>query len=198
MKLSNIFESLLNEIAYPLKSEGGSWNNTAEGYDDASNHIGERVWVHTNFSNKNYKHNGTVGVFTPNSKGLKGSKNTKAKWYTNEVRIEGPLVFEQPESGAKRIKNSQLKQLVAGVSGKVIPSGPLSSEGKGDTSGMDMVIYNAKEGLGYFHLAVDDVQPPRKIVGGSEVYVWCSEEGKYGFYVRGPIFENDINDTNEI
>lgn len=185
-------ENLLNEIKYPLKSEGGVWNKTAEGYDDASNHIGEHVWIHTNFTHRNNKHNGTIGIYTPDSRGF---KQGSPQWYTNEIRIEGPLVFEQPESGARRIKASGLKQLVAGVSGKVIPSGPLS-DGKGNVGGMDLVVYNAKEGLGYFHLASDNIEPPRKIIGGSEVYMWCSEEGKYGFYVKNPIFE-DTN-TEEI
>lgn len=195
MKLSNIFESLLNEIAYPLKSEGGIWNNTAEGYDDASNHIGERIWVHTNFTHRNNKHNGAVGVYSPNSKGF---RQGSPQWYTNEVRLGGPLVFEQSESGAKRIARTGQKALVAGVSGIVIPSGNLSSEGKGDTSGMEMVTYNAKEGLGYFHLVSDSAQPPRKIISGSEVYIWCSEEAKYGFYVKNPIFENNSEDANEV
>lgn len=63
---------------------------------------------------------------------------------------------------------------------------------------MEMVTYNAKEGLGYFHLISDTAQPPRKIIGGSEVYIWCSEEAKYGFYVKNPIFENNSEDVNEI
>jgi len=195
MKLSNIFESLLSEIKYPLKSEGGVWNNTAEGYDDASNHIGERIWVHTNFTHRNNKHNGAVGVYTPKADGF---KQGSPQWYTNEVRLNGPLVFEQPESGARRIKATGTKALVAGISGIVIPSGKLSSEGKGDTSGMELVTYNAKEGLGYFHLVNDSEQPPRKIIGGDEAYIWCSEEGRYGLYIKNPIFENNVNDTNEI
>ena len=194
MKLSNIFESLLNEIPYPLKDEGGKWNKTAEGYSEASEHIGERVWVHTNFTHRNNKHNGAVGVYSPNSKGF---RQGSPQWYTNEVRLQGPIVFEQSESGAKRIQKTGKKALVAGVSGIVIPSGNLSN-GKADTSGMELVTYNAKEGLGYFHLVNDSAQPPRKIIGGSEVYIWCSEEGKFGFYVNGPIFENDVNDTKEI
>jgi hypothetical protein len=194
MKLSYIFESLINEISYPLKDDGGSWNRTAEGYSESSEHIGERIWVHTNFTHRNNKHNGAVGVYTPKSNGF---KQGSPQWYTNEVRIQGPIVFEQSESGAKRIQKTGSKSLVAGVSGIVVPSGKLSN-GKGDTSGMEMVTYNAKEGLGYFHLVNDSVQPPRKIIGGSEVYIWCSEEGKFGFYVKAPIFENDVNDTNKI
>lgn len=187
MKLSNIFESLLNEVEY------ASWNKTAEGYSDAnsSGHTNERVWVHTNFTNKNNRHNGAIGVYTPNSEGFKSGK---PQWYTNEIRINGPLVFEQPAKGAERIKKAQLKQLIAGVSGVLIPSGPLSSEGKGDTGDMKMVMYNAKEGLGYFHLVKDEVQPPRKIVGGDEAYLWCSESGDYGLYVREPLFEDDTNE----
>jgi hypothetical protein len=195
MKLSKIFESLLNEIAYPLKDEGGMWNRTAEGYSEASEHIGERIWIHSNFANRNNKHNGAVGVYTPKSNGF---KQGSPQWYTNEVRMQGPLVFEQPESGAKRIQKTGRKALVAGISGIVIPSGKLSSEGKGDTSGMELVTYNAKEGLGYFHLVNDSAQPPRKVIGGSEAYLWCSGEGRYGLYIKDPIFENDINDTKEI
>jgi len=190
MKLSNIFESLLNEIAYPLKDEGGSWNKTAEGYSESSEHIGERVWVHTNFTHRNNKHNGAVGVYSPNSKGF---RQGSPQWYTNEVRLQGPIVFEQSESGAKRIARTGQKALVAGVSGVVISSGNLSN-GKADTSGMELVTYNAKEGLGYFHLVNDSAQPPRKIIGGSEGYIWCSEEGKFGFYVKDPIFETNSNE----
>lgn len=158
------------------------------GYVDAEDLLGETVWVHTNFTHRNHGQNGMVGIYRPNSVGYKTGSPIG---YTNEIRISGSLVFEQSEKAAARVKTSQLKQVIAGVSGVVIPTDA------GNTSGMDLAVYNAKEGLGYFHLANGFTDIPKKIIGGDEVYFFGNEAGNYSFYVKNPIFEgNDEEEFN--
>ena len=163
-----------------------------EGYVDAEDLIGEYVWVHTNFTHRNHGQNGMVGIYRPNSIGYKAGSPIG---YTNEIRINGHLVFEQNEKAAARVKEKQLKQVIAGVSGTVIPTD------SGNTTGMDLAVYNAKEGLGYFHLASGFTGIPKKIIGGDEVYFFGNESGNYSFYVKNPIFEENNEEevnNNEI
>jgi len=157
-----------------------------EEYVDAEDIHGKRVWIHTNFTNRNQGKNGMVGLYSPNAKGLKSGSPIG---YTNEIRLGGELVFEQSEKGAEWIRINQKKQLVAGVSGVVIPTD------SGNVSGMDLVTYNAKEGLGFFHLVNDTTGTPKKIISGSEVYLNATEELRFMFYVKNPIFQQEELNT---
>ena len=93
-------------------------------------------------------------------------------------------MFEQSEKGAEWIFKNQLKQLTAGISGVVLPTD------NGNVSGMDLVTYNAKEGLGYFHLVNETGDKPKKIIGASEVYLSANDALKFMLYVKNPMFEN--------
>lgn len=148
-------------------------------YVDAEDILGKNVWIHTNYTNKNQGKNGMIGLYSPNSEGYKTGSPIG---YTNEIRLGGDLVFEQPEKGAEWIEKNQKKLLVAGVSGVVIPTD------SGNVSGMKLVTYNAKKGLGFFHLVNDTNDRPMKIIGGDEVYLKANKELKYEFYVKNPIF----------
>lgn len=160
-----------------------------EGYVDAEEILGKRVWIHTNFTNRNQGRNGLVGLYSTDGKGYKTGSPIG---YTNEIRIGGGLVFEQSEKGAAWIEKNQIKQLVAGVSGIVIPTN------SGDVSGMELVTYDAKSGLGYFHLVGNHTEKPKKIIGGDEVYLICSRELKFSFYVKNPMFEEEVSQELEM
>jgi len=151
-------------------------------YINSDDILGDNVWIHTNFTNRNQGRNGLIGLYKPNAKGYKSGSPIG---YTNEIRLGGKLVFEQSEKGAEWIFKNQLKQLTAGISGVVLPTD------SGNTSGMDLVTYNAKEGLGYFHLVNETSEKPKKIIGASEVYLFATEALRYMLYVKNPMFEQD-------
>lgn len=149
-------------------------------YINSDDILGDNVWIHTNFTNRNQGRNGLVGLYKPNAKGYKSGSPIG---YTNEIRLGGKLVFEQSEKGAERVFKNQSKELIAGISGVVLPTD------SGNTSGMDLVTYNAKEGLGYFHLVNETSEKPKKIIGASEVYLFATEALRYMLYVKNPMFE---------
>jgi hypothetical protein len=153
-----------------------------ESYTNAEDILGDNVWIHTNFTNRNQGRNGLVGLYKPNAKGYRSGSPIG---YTNEIRLGGKLVFEQSEKGAERVFKNQSKKLVAGISGVVLPTD------SGNTSGMDLVTYNAKEGLGYFHLVNETSEKPKKIIGASEVYLSANDALKFMLYVKNPMFENN-------
>lgn len=116
-----------------------------------------------------------IGIYqTTNS----GRKTGLAGQYTNEVRIKEPIYFQTSESGSNRIKQSNKRTLITGVSGVVVDTD------SGNISGMSEITYNPFD-LGYFHLMGDD----REIVSASEVYFNTTEDGIWGIYVKDPIFK---------
>jgi len=90
-----------------------------EGYVDANDLVGQRLWFHTNRTHRNNGWNGMIGIYdtTPS-----GRKNGYAGRYTNEVRLSEPIFFQTSESGAETIKATDKRILIAGVSGVVIPT----------------------------------------------------------------------------
>ena len=144
-----------------------------EGYVDANDLVGQRLWFHTNRTHRNQDKNGMIGIYdtTPT-----GRKTGLAGRYTNEVRLTEPVFFQTSESGSEIIKQTGIRTLIAGVSGVVVPT-------NSDVTDMIEIIYNPNE-LGYFHEIGDD----KEIVSGSEVYFNATEDGNWNIYVKDPIY----------
>lgn len=102
---------------------------------------GPRVWVHTNRTHANNGYNGMIGIYQTDSKGRKAGK---AGYYTNEIRLKSPILFQTSESSSKRIQANDKRELIAGVSGIVMAT-------DSNISGMVPITYNPY-GLGYFHM----------------------------------------------
>jgi len=175
----NIVKTLLREMYYEKLKP-------LDKYVDTEDLIGQNLWFHTNRTHRNQGKNGMVGIYTTNSSGKKGNL---ANMYTNEVRLKGNIVFQTSESGANRIKKSKeddgnagTRQLIAGVSGTVVATD------SGNTSGMSQVQYNPFDEAPWFYLIGDNDK--REIISASEVYFVATEDGKWFFYVKSPVFRN--------
>jgi hypothetical protein len=147
-----------------------------EGYVDANDLVGQRLWFHTNRTHKIQGLNGMIGIYqtTPS-----GRKKGLAGKYTNEVRLSEPIFFQTSESGAKQIMEKDKRTLIAGVSGKVVPT-------NNDTSGMVKITYNPfNEDAPWFH-AIDDSEN-KEIVSASEVYFNATENGQWDIWAKNPV-----------
>jgi len=156
-----------------------------DGYVENEDMIGERIWVHTNRTHRANNYNGMVGIYNSSSR---GRKTGKAGRYTNEVRLKSPIYFQTSELGAERIQKSSeggltKRQLIAGVSGLVIPT-------TGSLSGFDKINYNPfDKGYEYFQLVGDDEK--REIISADEVYFKAAEDGEYFMFAKGIKFNSD-------
>ena len=153
-----------HEIYYPSR-------NPVKGYVDADELIGQIVWVHTNRTNRDDGNNGMIGIYDANSK---GKKSGEAGRYTNEIRLSSPITFQTSASGAKRIQVTGTRTIIAGVSGKVIPT-------HNDISEMQEITYNPKDAA-YFHVLGDTEK--KEILTASEVYFHASQNGQYTIFAK--------------
>lgn len=146
-----------------------------DGYVDANDLVGQRLWFHTNRTHRNNGLNGMIGIYdtTPS-----GRKTGLAGRYTNEVRLTEPVFFQTSESGAEAIKQTGHRTLIAGVSGVVVPT-------NADVTDMIEITYDPFD-KGYFHEIGDDDK--KEIVSGSEVYFNATEDGNWNIYVKDPIY----------
>lgn len=146
-----------------------------EGYVDANDLVGQRLWFHTNRTHRNNGWNGLIGIYDTTTS---GRKDGYAGRYTNEVRLSEPIFFQTSESGAETIKKTDKRILIAGVSGVVIPT-------NSDTSDMIRITYNPFD-VGYFHM-LDDIDKA-KIVSAKEVYFNATKEGEWFIWAKDPVF----------
>lgn len=147
-----------------------------EGYVDANDLVGQRLWFHTNRTHRNNGWNGMIGIYDVTRSGRKEGLAGK---YTNEVRLSEPVFFQTSEAGAKSIKETDKRILITGVSGVVIPT-------NNETSGMVKVTYNPFD-VAYFHI-IDD-EEKKEVISASEVYFNATEEGQWDIWVRDPKFK---------
>ena len=148
-----------------------------EGYVDANDLVGQRLWFHTNRTHRNNGWNGMIGIYdtTPS-----GRKEGYAGRYTNEVRLSEPVFFQTSEAGAKSIKENDKRILIAGVSGVVIPT-------NNQTKDMVKVTYNPMD-VAYFHIISDNEK--KEIISAEEVYFNATEEGQWDIWVMNPVFKS--------
>jgi hypothetical protein len=151
-----------------------------DGYVDANDLVGERLWFHTNRTHRNHNKNGLIGIYNTTRNGTKAGESGR---YTNEVRLKSPIYFQTSESGAERIQSTGKRDLIAGVSGIVVPT-------NNNTSGMVNITFNPF-GLGYFHIIDDTLK--REIISADEVYFYASEDGEWEIWAKNPKFINSEN-----
>lgn len=154
-----------------IKEEKYESRKDVAGYIDADKLIGERVWVHTNRTHRNDGYNGMIGIYSTTEY---GKKTGNAGRYTNEIRLKSPIVFQTSRSGAKRIQQNDKRELIAGVSGVVIPTNR-------DVSGMHEITYNPRD-VGYFHIINDPEK--KEILTAEEIYFVASEIGEYKIFAK--------------
>ena len=156
------------EVYYDSRKE-------VDGYVDANDLVGQRLWFHTNRTHRNNGGNGMIGIYDSSPS---GRKSGLAGRYTNEVRIKEPIFFQTSEAGSKTIKDTDKRILIAGVSGVVVPT-------NNEKSGMIQITYDPFD-VAYFHEIGDEDK--KEIVSGSEVYFNASEDGKWEIWVKEPVY----------
>jgi hypothetical protein len=144
-----------------------------DGYIDANDLVGQRLWFHTNRTHRNNGENGMIGIYDTNRS---GRKSGYAGRYTNQVRIGQPIFFQTSQSSADSIKRTGDRLLIAGVSGIVLPTND-------DTTGMVKITYTPFD-VGYFH-EVDD-KSKKEVISGDEVYFCASEDGQWEIWLKNP------------
>lgn len=162
MKYLKTFEEVYFDSRKPL-----------EGYVDANDLVGQRLWFHTNRTHRNNGYNGMIGIYDTTRSGRKVGLAGK---YTNEVRLTAPIYFQTSEAGAATIKDKGDRILIAGVSGVVVPT-------DNRTDGMVKITYNPFD-VAYFH-QIDDTDK-KEIVSADEVYFNASEEGQWEIWAKNP------------
>jgi len=165
--------NFLDEMKYDSRKD-------VEGYVDADELKGKRVWTHTNRTHRNQGKNGMIGIYGTTSS---GARTGNPLYYTNCIRLGPPVVFQTSESGVERIQKTGKRTLVAGTSGKVLET----NEGE-NLSGFLPFTFSPFGDKKFFHLESD---PNKKLVSGDEVYFQASEDGKYTSLVKNPVFQND-------
>jgi hypothetical protein len=165
MKYLKTFEEIYYDSRKPV-----------DGYIDANDLVGQRLWFHTNRTHRNNGWNGMIGIYDTTRSGRKIGLAGK---YTNEVRLTSPIFFQTSEAGAENIKSKGDRTLIAGVSGVVIPT-------DSNTSGMQKITYNPFD-VGYFHLLDDSGK--KEIVSADEVYFVASEDGNWEIWAMNPKFK---------
>lgn len=158
-------ENLYNEIYHDSRKN-------VDGYIDANELVGKRLWVHNNRTHRNNGENGMIGIYGVNSKGNRMGSPIN---YTNEIRLKGPIVFEASISGSERIVETGKRSLVAGASGTV-------DRTDGDTNGMEEVSFDPS--IKHFFKMSDPEK--KKITTADEVYFNAEENGKYTMLAKNP------------
>ena len=153
-------ESVIDEVYYDSLGD-------VENYKDADELIGQRLWAHTNRTNRNQKKNGMIGLYGTNKR---GNRAGSPLYYTNCIRLGAPIVFQSSEKQAKKIQQTGHRVLIAGVSGTVLKTR------EGEYSGFVEIIFNPFGENKYFH-PVDD--PNQKLTTAKEVYFEATEDGKW-------------------
>ena len=180
--LNLIREAYIDSLGQPLNDP----------YVEGDELIGQRVWVHTNRSNRNLDRNGMIGIYSTNEK---GNKTGSPIGYTNAIRLKNAEFFAS-DRGTARISNTGKRTLVAGVSGDVVST----NEESVPPSGFMEVSFNPFLGLSYFWLTRDDellrhlsglassAKDPRKKQAISKMNP-MTIGGGWNLWVKGPVTE---------
>lgn len=171
------FNKILNESYYENRKD-------VNNFIDASDIVGHKVWVHTNRTHRNNGRNGMIGIYGVNSN---GKKTGNPLFYTNEIRLKGPIVFQTSKKGAEKIVKTGKRTLIAGVSGEVIP---ITDE----VNGFELITYSPF--VGYFYSLDDPMK--KEIIGADEIYFYADESGKYYIYADGVEYLEDDRDTEDV
>lgn len=155
---------------------------THELYDEANNHIGERVWVHTERTQMLHKKNGLIGVYKASET---DQKTGNPYFKTNAITLED-CVFRASVKGSERIVQTGKRTIVAGCVGTIVDLeeplwNPHHENSKTDSIPAKKIDFNPD--VGHFFVTSDPQK--RKIVGANYVYFTCSPELRWTMAANG-------------
>jgi hypothetical protein len=146
-------------------------------YVDADELVGQKLFFHTNRTNRNNKRNGMIGIYGVTRTGKKGSKPEGL--YTNEVQLVDAK-FQASEKATERTQATGDRTVHAGVEGTVVPLGSMPSGIPADFNPF------GENPVPWFFLIGD--KEKKEIVSASGVYFLATEDGKWKFLVKNPVF----------
>jgi len=180
MKLKQMISEMISEAQYEDRE-------THERYSDASDHIGERMFFHTDRTTRSAVKNGMIGTYSISPSG----RPKKTSWKTNAVIIDDAS-FYVSEAGASRTKETGHRTVHAGVVGTVSPDniseewtlktnpshgpwkGPKLSHKTNFSKGGVEIEYSPQ--IGFFYVKN---QPERRINKADKVYFQATELNAY-------------------
>ena len=151
-------------------------------YVEGDELIGQRVWVHTNRTNRNEGRNGMVGIYKSSPRGTRVGSPIA---YTNVIRLEPPIRFQSSETGAKQIVKTGKRTLVAGVSGVATNTNEVDPA---TLSEFEEVSFHPA--VGHFFRVTDSGQ--EEVLSGEEIYFHASEAGDWKLMVRGAVLASSV------
>jgi hypothetical protein len=182
--LKRIIKEELSEVMREAKYGN---RETHDRYDDASNHIGERMFFHTDRTTRGAGKNGMIGSYT-----LSGSGSPKkSSWKTNAVILDD-VVFYVNLAAAKRTAKTDHRTVHAGAVGTVSPDNkseswtltadrskgpfayPLIRNTANFSKGDVQIQYDPK--IAHFFVKGD---PTNKITRADKVYFQATEADSY-------------------
>lgn len=180
IKLKQMIVKIMSEAQYDDRE-------THERYSEASEHIGETMFFHTDRTTRSAVKNGMIGTYSISS----SSRPEKTSWKTNAVIIDDAS-FYVSETAAARTKETGHRTVHAGVVGTVSPdnvseewtlkSNP--SDGPWRGTKLSHITNFSKGGVeieyspqvGFFHIKN---QPEQRIDKADKVYFQATEVNRY-------------------
>lgn len=176
--LESIYEKIFNEKYWESRKEPRD-ELSKFGYFDADKLLGERVWVHTNRTNRKEGRNGMYGVYIPVMKDGKETYSDVRYGYTNEIRLSN-VFFDVDEPCIKGIQNKNKRTLCAGIAGTITKT-------EGNLSGFEEFTFDPFSGIYGYYIKND---PEKKIITkANEVYMNSMEDGTYITMGKGILTE---------
>lgn len=174
MKLTKtILENLIQEVYYDSRKPHPLYKNVLD-------YVGERVWVHTERTQRNNGRNGMIGVYKAgNSNNRVGSPYFK----TNAIALQN-CVFQV--SGGKAIEKIQQggdRTLVAGVVGDVIAIKEEMYNPSLCAPRQPYIPISFNPKIGNYFYALNN--PEKPLVGCKLLYFTASEDGKWTMTAMG-------------
>ena len=170
-------EKLIQEVYYDSRKQHDL-------YADSQDHVGERVWVHTERTQRNNGYNGMIGVYKAG-----GSDNKVGTPYfkTNAIALQDCVFKVSGGNAIEKIQTTGKRTLVAGCTGTVVQ---IEEESYNPAVGVgkqpyEKITFSPK--VGYFYALGDPDQRP--LIGCTLLYFTASEDGQWTMTGIGLTYE---------
>jgi hypothetical protein len=165
---------LVQEVLYPLEREGGKMKGTHKDYKDALEHVGERVWVHTERTQRNRKFNGMIGVYRAG----KSNNRVGSPWFkTNAIALKNCAFQVSGGKAIEKIQGGGDRTLVAGAVGDIANISEEYYNPALDVTKQPFIEITFNPKVGNYFYAVDE--PDKPLSGCALLYFTASEDGKW-------------------
>ena len=174
MKLTKtILENLIQEVYYDSRKPHPL-------YADAQDHLGDRVWVHTERTQRNNNRNGMIGVYKA---GNKNNRVGSPYFKTNAIALQNCVFQVSGGKSIEKIQTTGKRTLVAGGVGDVVQ---IKEEMYNPAVGVPKQPYTPisfNPMVGHFFVLNDPDQ--KALTGCKLLYFTASEDGQWVMTAMG-------------